>query len=511
VSGYADAGAIPEGALSADVCVVGSGAGGAVTAAQLAAAGLEVLVLEEGGHHTRTDFHMLEHEAYPMLYQEGGGRATADLGIGILQGRAVGGTTVVNWTTCFRTPDDVIEHWHKAHAVNGLTVADLRPHYEAVEQRLNIHKVGLDEANRNNLLLYEGCKALGLPVDTTARNVRGCFKSGYCGMGCPVDAKQSMLVTYLPDAVAKGARVVSRCRVDRLEVEAGKVARARCTVLGRDGYHPTGAQLTVRAARFVLSAGAINTPAILIRSGLGGGGVGRRTFLHPSVGLAGHWKDPIEPYFGAPQSVASHALAHPSSGMGMFLEAAPLHPMLASIAVGGFGAVHAGRMAELMYMTGHISLAIDGFDASEPGGTVTVRPSGAAVLDYPFTPRLAQAMREGLRTLARIDLAAGAEYVVSGHDPAVKIASERDIAQLDSAPYDVGRLAVFSAHQMGGAAMGDDPARAVVRSADLRHHSIANLYVIDGSVFPTGLGVNPQESIYGLAHLMADRLAQVSR
>ena len=509
--GIKDAAELKDGAeLDCDVCIVGSGAGGAVAAALLAAAGHQVLVLEEGGHHTRQNaFHMREDEAYPKLYQEAGQRATKDQGIAILQGRTVGGTTVVNWTTCFRTPEHVLEHWRSKHGVSGFSTASLTPHWQAVEERLSIAQIPLEETNPNNRALYDGCKALGLAVETTHRNVKRCMKTGYCSMGCPIDAKQSMLVTYLPDAVGKGATVLARCRVDRLHVEAGAVARAECTAIGADNWTPTGAKLTVRAKKFVLSAGAINTPAILIRSGLGGGFVGRRTFLHPVVGTAAKFKDPIEPYYGAPQSVASHALADRGDKAGIFLEAAPMHPMLAALALTGFGDQHRRVMADLPNLAAHIALAIDGFgDGGDDGGTVEVLPSGAPRLTYDLPPRIWEALREGLRTLVRVDLAAGAEWVSSGHDPALVFSSERDLAQLDRAPFASGRVAVFSAHVMGGAKMGDDAQQSVVRSADLRHHAIANLHIVDGSVLPTSLGVNPQETIYGLAHQTATAWAQ---
>lgn len=329
-------------------------------------------------------------------------------------------------------------------------------------------------------------------------------------MGCPVDAKQSMLLTYLPDAVLKGAQVLYRLRVDTLVIEAGRVSRAEASVLGEDARTPTGKKVTIRARRFVVCGGALNSPALLLRSGLGGGEspLGHRTFLHPTAGVTGLHKDAVEPYYGAPQSVASHALAHRGDKCGVFMEAAPFHPMLGALATPGFGAAHRARMLELSRITAHIALAIDGFGPpdEDPGGTVTVRPSGLPLCDYPIKPRIWEALRTGLKTLARINLASGSEVVRTGHDPPVEVRSEADLGKIDDAPMESGRIAVFSAHVMGGCAMGDDPRGAVVRSSDLRHHAVDNLHVVDGSVFPTSLGVNPQESIYGLAHLMAERL-----
>jgi len=175
------------------------------------------------------------------------------------------------------------------------------------------------------------------------------------------------------------------------------------------------------------------------------------------------------------------------------------------MATPGMGEWHRAVLADLPRTSAHIALAIDGFH-DDAGGTVTLRPSGAPAIDYAFGPGLWRALRDGLRTLVRIDLASGAELVRSGHDPALEFRSERDLGQLDGAAFDVGRIAVFSAHVMGGCPMGDDPVAGIVQSQDLRHHSVENLHVIDGSVFPTSLGVNPQESIYGLSHLMTTRL-----
>src|SRR5260370_27083971 len=168
---------------------------------------------------------MQEATAYPRLYQDRGNRATADLSIAVLQGRAVGGGTVVNWTASYRTPDEVLAFWREGSG-SQLTPELLRPHFDEVEARLGISKVDLDEVNPNNRAIYDGCKKLGWQVDTTRRNVRGCLRSGYCGMGCPVDAKQSAALTYLPDAVAAGAEVYANCRVEKIEWSGRRASAA---------------------------------------------------------------------------------------------------------------------------------------------------------------------------------------------------------------------------------------------------------------------------------------------
>ena len=494
--------------LSADVCVIGSGAGGAVVASVLAAAGVSVIVVEEGGYFSTADFDMREAHTIPKLYQESMQRATADLAISVLQGRAVGGTTVVNWTTSFRTPEDVIDHWAKRHAVGGFHHADLLPHYEAIEARLSIHEVDESAMNRNNKKLYEGCKARGFAVAPTRRNVYQCMQTGYCGTGCPINAKRSMLVTLVPDAIDAGARLLFRCRVDRLDTAAGEVSAARCTLLDASGYGVTGKRATVRARRFVLAGGAINSPAVLLRSGLNENGlVGTRTFLHPTIAVTGLYEESIEAFYGAPQTAASHAFAHRGDDVGFFMETAPGYPVLAATAMPGFGAAHRRMMETASRRTTHIALAIDGFHDDVPGGTVKLRASGAPLLEYPIPPRLWEAFRTAQRRLAEINLASGATEVSTLHDPPITVTSEHDLDRLDAAPWEPCRVGIFTAHQMGGCRMGDDPRASIVRSEDLRHHTTRNLYVIDGSVFPTSLGVNPQESIYGLARLMATRLA----
>jgi choline dehydrogenase-like flavoprotein len=239
--------------------------------------------------------------------------------------------------------------------------------------------------------------------------------------------------------------------------------------------------------------------------------VGVRTFLHPAIVSVALYDEPIEPWHGAPQSAASHHFADRGADVGSFFEAAPAYPALTAAVLPGFGAAHRAIMESIGQHAIHVAIAIDGFHDGTPGGTVKLRPSGAPVLDYPIVPALWEAFRFAQKRLAELQLAGGAKRVTTLHEPPQVLTSPKDVATIDALAWETGRVGVFTAHQMGGAAMGDDAATSVVRSEDLRHHALDNLYVIDGSVFPTSLGVNPQESIYGLARLMATRLTAVAK
>jgi len=490
---------------TAEVCVVGSGAGGSVAAAVLAEAGREVVVLEEGGHHTKDEFDMQEGHCYPMLYQEQGRRATEDLSIHILQGRAVGGSTVVNWTSSFRTPEAVLDHWKVRHGVS-LDAQSLAPHFEAVEERLNIKPCTLeDDVNPNNRVLWDGCAQLGWHKDLLRRNVKGCFRSGYCGMGCPVDAKQSMLVTYIPDALRQpGTTLYANCRVERVEASGAQVVALHASVVDLAGRR-TGRRVIVRPRLAILSAGALNTPALLLRSGLGNSGVGRRTFFHPTLATVALFDARIDPFYGPPQSVYSHEFSQ-REGMGFFMEAPPVHPMLAGMVMPGFGRPHREVLRKLGHLNALIALIQDGFTPHEEGATVMPRGDGLAV-SYHFTEPFWEAARAAMKATARIQLAAGAKEVYTLHSRPLRITREADLKRIDEVALGPNRVGVFTAHQMGGCAMGGDPERSVV-DANLRHHRITNLYIVDGSVLPSSLGVNPQETIYALARRAAMGIAE---
>lgn len=494
-------------ALDCDVCVIGSGAGGAVVAARLAERGLRVVMLEEGAYRTRADFRMDEGEAYRSLYQDRGLRSTRDLAITVLQGRTVGGSALVNWTTCFRLPDRVLQRWERDFGVRGLGPATLAPHFDAVEARLGISEWPEPLANANNRALLEGCRRLGYQVAPLRRNVRGCANLGYCGMGCPVDAKQAMHLTYIPDGLEKGMQLFASLRAERIEVRKGRAMEVLGLALDPVSARPTGRQLRVRPRAVIASAGALNTPVLLLRSGLDDGKVGRRTFLHPTLAMSSFFDAPVNGFYGAPQSVGSHHFADRGPGkVGFFLETPPIHPMLAATASPAFGEEQLALMARLSHMQALIALLIDGFLPEEEGGRVSLGRDGRMVFEYPVGPPLEEAFRAASVEMARIQLAAGAREVRSLHLEPVVVKSEAELEKLERAPYGALQHSIFSAHQMGGCPMGEDEEVCVVDS-DLRHHRVENLYVVDGSVFPTSLGVNPSETIYALAHWAGERIA----
>jgi choline dehydrogenase-like flavoprotein len=498
--------------FEADVAIVGSGAGGGTVAEILSDAGLKVMIVEEGPLATSSDFHMLESEAYPQLYQESASRKTKDKAITILQGRCVGGGTTVNWTSSFRTPAATLDYWAREFAITGFGSADLAPWFERMEARLGIAPWAV-APNANNEALRRGAQALGLSSGVIRRNVRGCWNLGYCGLGCPTNAKQSMLVTTIPAALSRGATLLTRTRAWKLERAGDRIASLLCIGLDQRGTDPTERRINVRAKTFVAAAGAIGTPALLKRSEAPDPHdiVGKRTFLHPTVVSMALMPDRVDGFAGAPQTVYSDHFLDSlqfDGPIGYKLEAPPLHPVLVATTLPGFGVGNARWMREFPHMQVVIALMRDGFNAQSRGGSVALRSDGTPVLDYPLNDYLWEGARRALLSMAEIQFAAGALTVTPLHSSGALFSNERDaksgIAGLELAPL---VAPVVSAHVMGGCALGSSPERS---SVDLtgRYHHLDNLYVMDGSLFPTSLGANPQLTIYAVAAKLGSGLAE---
>ncbi|EIK98523.1 glucose-methanol-choline oxidoreductase [Pseudomonas sp. M47T1] len=498
--------------LEADVVIIGSGAGGGTSAEILSAAGLKVLIVEEGPLKTSSDFKMLEPQAYANLYQEGIGRMSKDGAITILQGRTVGGTTVVNWTSSFRTPPQTLEHWAREHAVKGHGVDDMAPWFERMEQRLGVAP-WLIPPNANNEVISRGCEALGYHWKVIPRNVRGCWNLGYCGMGCPTNAKQSMLVTTIPAALDKGAELLYLTRAERLLTDGQRVTGLQCSAMDERCVAPTGKTITLKARHYLLAGGGINSPALLMRSKAPDphDRLGKRTFLHLVNFSAGLFDQVINPFYGAPQSIYSDHfqwLDGTTGRMSYKLEVPPLQPALASTLLGGFGQENAERMAQLPHTHMMLALLRDGFHPQSQGGAVELRSDGSPVLDYPVSDYAWDGVRRAFQTMAEIQFAAGARSVTPLHNDARAASSLGEARQMiDGLRLELFRTRLGSAHVMGGCPMGEDPTRSVTDSLG-RHHQLENLSIHDGSLFPTSIGANPQLSVYALSAQLSTLLAQ---
>ncbi|MBV7536517.1 GMC family oxidoreductase [Duganella sp. sic0402] len=497
--------------LEADVVIVGSGAGGGVSAEILTLSGLKVIIVEEGALKSSRDFKMREADAYPSLYQESAARKTRDKGITILQGRAVGGSTTINWTSSFRTPDITLRYWNKQFGLKDYTTASLAPWFGMMEERLSISDWPTPP-NENNDLLKRGAAKLNIPTGLIRRNVNGCWNLGYCGMGCPTNAKQSMLVTTIPSALRNGATLLTRARAEKLVIQQDRVTQLECVALDVDGLRPTGRRLTLRARHFVLAGGAINTPALLLRSAAPDpqGLLGKRTFLHPTVISAAIFAQRVDGFAGAPQTVYSDHFLHTDridGAIGYKLEAPPIHPLLFSTTMPGFGAQHASVMAQFPHVHALLALLRDGFHADAPGGSVGL-VHGAPVLDYPVSSFIWDGARRALLSMAEIQFAAGAISVTPAHERGAAYTSWTQAqAAINALPYKLLQTRMVSAHVMGGCGMSDDE-RLGVTGSDGRYHGLANLSVHDGSLFPTSIGANPQLSIYAMVARLASGLAQ---
>jgi choline dehydrogenase-like flavoprotein len=499
--------------LECDVAIVGSGAGAGITAELLSAAGLRLVIVEEGPLKSSRDFRQLEAEAYPSLYQEVAARKTADKAINIMQGRCVGGSTTVNWTSSFRTPSATLAYWREHFGLTDFSDDALSPWFLRAEQRLGIGP-WLAPPNENNDLLRRGALKLGIAAAAIQRNVKGCWNLGSCGLGCPTNAKQSMLVTTIPAALDRGATLLVETRAERFELQGERIAALHCRAVAPNGAMPDGAARTrIVAKHYVLAGGAINSPALLLRSGTPDPHrlLGARTFLHPVVASVASFGHRVAGWEGAPQTIYSdHFLdLQPVDGpMGYKLEAPPLHPLLFSTSIVGFGREAAERLADFPNSHALLALLRDGFHPQSPGGRVRLRDDGSPELDYPISDFVWDGARRALLSMAELQFAAGASKVGVGHELAPLYTRWTDAREgILALPMEPLLTKVFSAHVMGGCGLAADAGRGVCRPDGVHWH-LPNLSVHDGSIFPTSIGANPQLSIYGLVNKLATGLAR---
>jgi choline dehydrogenase-like flavoprotein len=494
--------------LEADVVVVGSGAGGGVIAGELTRRGASVVIVELGQYHNEADFNQYELWAWQNLYWRGGPTPTADLNVTLQAGSCLGGGTVINWTNSLRTKPWVREEWSSQHGL--VDVADeFDRHLDAVWERIQVNDECSD-LNRPHQLMKRGADALGWSFKTIFRNAdRASYdpvSAGYMGFGDRSGSKQSTMKTYLQDAFDGGARIVTGCFVERVLTDGGHAS-------GVTGISPTtGARLTVKAPNVVIAAGALESPAILLRTGIGGPATGRHLRLHPSNAVFGSYGEEMQAWWGAPQTGLIDEFVSLEDGYGFLIEGVQYTTGLASSAVPWFTAAqHKQAMEDFGDVATTVGLIRD---RGEDNGTLTLDAAGAATPAYALRDRADQDVtRRSVEAQIRCHVAAGARQitVLASQNPVWHRGEDLDsyIARVNRIPLRAGGMRLFSAHQMGTCRMGADPATSVA-SPTGELHDTPGVWIGDASAFPTASGTNPMITIMALAHRTAENLAKAA-
>ena len=488
--------------LTADVIIVGSGAGGGVMAAELSEAGYDVIVFEEGGHYRTDQFTTKAGEMVPKLYRAGGAMRTIGTpAVDWSEGRAVGGSTVINGGISWRTPDHVLQQWHDADRIDGISPARMERYFRRVESRVSVRLQDAGTVGRDNELLRHGANKLGWRLVENPRNQVHCAGSNMCGFGCPTGAKQGVHLTYIPRAVSFGARVYSDVCVEKLLKEGRIIGGVSARTVNATGE--SGKRIIARAPITVVCGGGIQTPALLLRSGVRSpsGQIGRNLYLHPNVKVQALFDDQVKGWQGVHQAYQVREFEK----QGAFFAAVNLPPSLLSMTIPYYGK----ELAECMDQYNQIVNAGVLLDDSV-SGRVRVGPGGQPLAFYNCTPADGERAVRMTAQLAKLLFAAGARKVISPFRGVPDLYSVDDSDRLAQSKVRLDQMEFFSVHLMGTARMGSDPRQSVCDSYG-KVHGAEGLWVSDASLFPSPLGVNPMITIMALSTRNAERIIRTHR
>jgi choline dehydrogenase-like flavoprotein len=485
--------------LDCDVVVVGSGSAGAVVATELAESGASVVVLEEGSRITADEHaRMRPSESLRHVWRDAG--MTVALGVGespsinVTMGRVVGGSSMVTGGVCFRIPEQVFRDWRVLHGLSGYTEAAFEPIFEHVERRIHVENVPASMQSRSTQLFGVGASRLGHPIEPMRRNTDGCRGLSQCNFGCPAKAKLSVDLSYLPHAVKAGARVYSHALVERIVTRGGRAVGVEGRLLNRENAAP-GDALRVRARRVVVACGAFHTPKLLAASGVGKRSrqVGRNMTLHPAFRMLARFDEDVRGWQGSLQSAFTDAFEHE----GITLMSVFVPPGVIAATLPGFGPKHLERTREMPHLA-----MFGGLIHDQGGGRLRHPPRREPFATYRMAKEDRARVPRVVRILGETFLAAGAREVfppILGVDRGFDADAFRALPLESISPR---RYECSSQHPLGSARMGVSADRAVV-DPDGRAFDVEELYVVDGSVLPTSLGVNPQLSVMSVATRLA--------
>jgi choline dehydrogenase-like flavoprotein len=487
-----------------DVVIVGSGAGGAVMAALLAEAGLRVIVLEEGPYHRAAEYQRFRpSETVRRLFRESGMLTALGVGqtpmISVTLGRAVGGSSLLTGGVCFRIPGEVHHRWTADLGLDELSERSLEPAYQDVERRLDVREVPASMRSESTNRFVAGAARLGIEMSPLRRNTGdACEGNARCNFACPAGAKRSVDVAYLPSALDHGARVVSDALVSRVLVEHGRAAGVEGRILGGEAGAPSHA-FRVRAPVVVSACGTLHTPLLLLASGLRdrAGVLGQNITLHPAVRVVARFDDRINGWDGAMQSVHSDHFA--SEGIKLVGVYAPTNVLAASLP--GVGPALRRRVRALPFCGVFGAMIHD-----EGGGVARPGPGREPLLAYRMAPRDLERLRRSITILTELAMAAGAREVFTSVFGFPPITSMDQARAMEHTAYDARRIECMAFHPLGSARVSNDPRRGAV-DQDGESFELPGLFVADGSILPTSIGVNSQMPIMGMATRIAWRLA----
>ncbi len=501
-----------ESRIQADLCVIGSGAGGSVVAAVAAEAGMRVVVLEAGGVVLPSTSNRREESMVPRLYWDAGARGTLDRAVRVHQGKGIGGSTLHNLNLCKRIPKPVLEGWQRTRKLDALGPSRWASLYKEVEETIGVRAIPQSEASRVNAVLRRGTDALGWRGGPLHDNRTGCVGSGFCELACSFDAKNNALKVFIVRAIEAGATVIHHARATDVNHRDGRVRGVTAIACDDDG-RPNGRKIEIVTEHVCVSASATATAALLLHSRVPhpNDAIGATLRLHPAVVAVGDFDEEVAAWRGVPQTwECTELLDFDASEKGqtglpgdgrMWIVPATAHPMAAATMIPGVGDAHRSWMERFAHLAAFTAMLHD-----RTRGQVAADGDGGPQIDYwPDAPDR-RALMQGLAATARLLFAAGARRVIVPGRLGIELTSASQCAELGTKRLQRHAIEVAAVHPMGSIVMDDDPRLGAAASTG-RVHGVEGLWVADGSLFPTSIGVPPQLSIYALGLHVGRHLA----